>query len=211
MIPETGLAVFLATPLTKALLMLTISFGVVGFLVGIWILIRPESFFRANQFFSQWYSTRKVTKPLMVPHRTERFVYHHHRSVGLMVLAGSIYVLYALFFQYDRDKITAAFFGGVYSYPPAGWLVPGLAISLGVGAVFALVIGGFLLFRPSLLKGFEAWANQWVSARRVTKSLDAMHEGPDRFLVRRPRLVASLLILGSLYALIRLSVFVQGL
>lgn len=199
----------LAAPFTKALLMLLISFGITGLLVGVWILVWPESFLRVNRFLSQWYSTRKATRILMVPHHTERFVYRHHRPIGLCIVIGSIYVLYTLAYRYDQEKITVLFFGALGAYPPADWLVPGLAITVGICTLFALVIGGFLLIRPSLLKGFEAWANQWVSARRQTKFLDTMHMGADQFLARRPRLVAVLLILGSLYALFRLSVFIR--
>lgn len=197
----------ITAPFTKGLLMLLISFGVTGLLVGVWILIWAESFLRVNRFFSQWYSTRKATKALMVPRRTERIVYRHHRPIGLAIIFGSVYVLFVLITEYDRVKVIAKLFDS--TYPTMDWLAPGLAIALGVCTLFALVIGGFLLVRPSLLKGFEAWANRWVSARRVTKAMDTMHEGPDRLLARRPRLVAGLLILGSLYVLFRLSVFIR--
>ena len=194
----------------KALLMVLIAGSVTGLLVGIWMLFRPESFINANRFLSQWYSMRKATKPLMVPHHTERFFYRHHRPTGLLIVAGSVYVLYALVSQYDRQNQIAAFFGGVRPSPMADVLVPGLALALGTGAVFALAVGAFLLVRPSLLKGFEAWANQWVSARRSTRFLDVMHTGPDRALMRRPRLLAVLLILGSLYALFWLGTYIQA-
>ena len=131
------------TLFAKTLLMLLITGSMTGLLVGIWMLIRPESFLRANQFFLQWYSLRKATKPLMVPHRTERFVYRHHRPIGLLVVAGSVYVLYLLFSQYDHQKVIAAFFGDAQLYPPAEWLVPGLALALGACTLFALIIGAF--------------------------------------------------------------------
>jgi len=195
--------------LIKTLLMLLITGSMTGLLVGVWMLVRPESFLRANRFLSQWHSMRKATKPLMVSRRTERFVYRHHRPVGLLILAGSAYVLYALVNNYDQKKLGAAMFGGGYYSPLADWLVPGLAVSLGVGVLFAMGIGGFLLIRPSLLKGFEAWANRWVSPRRASRVLDEVHEGPDRFLIRWRPWVAVALIFGSSYALIRLSAFIR--
>lgn len=197
------------TLLIKTLLMLLITGSVTGLIVGVWMLIRPESFLRANQFLSEWHSLRKATKPLMVSRRTERFVYRHHQPIGLLILAGSAYVLYALVYHYDRKKLSAAIFGDAYYAPLAEWLVPGLTLALGVGVLFAMGIGGFLLIRPSLLKGFEAWANRWVSLRRASRVLDEMHDGPDRFLVRWRPWVAALLILGSLYALLRLSTFLR--
>ncbi|MBI5612121.1 MAG: hypothetical protein HY942_03495 [Gammaproteobacteria bacterium] len=197
------------TLLTKTLLMLLITGSMAGLIVGVWMLFRPQSFLRVNQFLSQWHSTRKATKPLMVSRRTEHFVYRHHRPVGLLILAGSTYVLYALVYYYDRKKLGAAIFGDAYFAPLAEWLVPGLTLALGVGVLFAMGIGGFLLIRPSLLKGFEAWANRWVSLRRAGRVWDEMHEGPDRFLIRWRPWVAVALILGSSYALIRLSVFIR--
>jgi hypothetical protein len=197
------------TLLTKTLLMLLITGSMTGLIVGVWILIRPESFLRANKFLSEWHSLRKATKPLMVSRPTERFVYRHHRPVGLLILASSAYVLYVLVYYYDQKKLGAAMFGGGYYSPLAEWLVPGLAVALGVGVLFAMAIGGFLLVRPSMLKGFEAWANRWVSLRRASRVLDEMHEGPDRFLIRWRPWVATALILGSLYALIRLGAFIR--
>jgi len=193
----------------KTLLMILIGGCMAALIIGVWLLIRPESFLRVNRFFSQWYSTRKAARPLMVPHWSERFVYRHHRPIGLIVLAGSAYVLYALVYRYDRQKIIAAFFGAVHPNSSAEWLVPGLAIALGVCALFALGVGGLLLIRPSLLKGFEAWANRWVTLRRATKFLDVMRLGPDRLVARYPRAVAGLIILGSLYVLVRLGAFVR--
>lgn len=193
----------------KALVMIAISGCTAGLAIGVWLAVSPESFVRTNEFFSQWYSLRKVTKPLMVPRASERFFYRHHRPLGLAIVLGSVYVLYTLVFHYQRNKIIATFFASSGRHATADWLVPAAALSLGLAAIFTLVIGGFLVIRPSLLKGFEAWANKWVSARRKLKFLDRMRTGPDRFVGRRPRLTAGLLILGSGYALFRLSTFIQ--
>lgn len=179
---------------------------VAALFIGIWILVRPETFLRANKFLSQWYTTRKITKPLMVPRRTERFVYRYHRVLGFFIVACALYVLYGVCYEYDKNSIITAFFGSEERYPPAAWLVPALAMMVGVGGLFALVVGGFLVVRPSLLKGFETWANRWVSARSATKFLDTMWFGPDQWVMRHPRVVAILLILGSAYALFRLIV-----
>lgn len=191
--------------LLKLFVLFLLTGCVAGLMVGIWLLVGPQAFQRVNRFFSQWYTTRKATKPLMAPRFIERFVYRHHRAFGFFIVACALYVLYGVLFEYDKASIISVFFGPVDPYPPATWLVPAMATIVGFGGFFALVVGGFLAIRPSLLKGFEAWANRWVSARRATKFLDTMYFGPDQWVMRHPRSVGAVIALASIYALIRLS------
>jgi hypothetical protein len=70
--------------------------------------------------------------------------------------------------------------------------------ALVAGAV-ALIVGLFFWLRPSLLRGMEDEANQWVSSRRATKVLDEPHIQVDRFVARHAQRVGWLLLLGSIY------------
>jgi hypothetical protein len=71
------------------------------------------------------------------------------------------------------------------------------------------VIAAVLVFRPSLLKGVEGWADRYYSTRRSTETLDVMRYQPDDFVRSRPRLVGAVVALGSLYALFGLSLLVR--
>lgn len=191
--------------LQKGLLMVLIGGAAGAFAVGIWMLIKPASFLRANAYLSKWISTRQAARPLTVPHKSESFVYRHHRLFGGAIIIGALYVLYFLTFQYDQRAILAA---AGYRAPAAAWVAQTFAITLALGCVFGLIVAVYLFIRPSALKDFEVWANRWITARRATKVFDVMRAGPDRWVTRYPRLFAWALVAISLYILVRLSVFV---
>jgi hypothetical protein len=64
-----------------------------------------------------------------------------------------------------------------------------------------------LAFRPSLLKGIEAWADRYYAGRLSSKALDEMRFQPDRWVARHPKLAGTLVALGSAYVLISLGFF----
>ena len=83
-------------------------------------------------------------------------------------------------------------------------LFESLRILLIVGNVAALLAAIVLCFRPSLLKGVEAWGDRHYSGRESTKPLDIMRYQPDDFVRARPRVVGAIVVLGSAYVLIAL-------
>jgi hypothetical protein len=60
------------------------------------------------------------------------------------------------------------------------------------------------MFRPSLLRGFEETANQWLSLRRAMKPMEIQRDNMDRYVQRYARQVGIFLLLGSLYTLLLL-------
>lgn len=179
--------------------------------LGIWMLFRPEQVFRVNRFFNQWLSSRRFTRPLSrLVYRIERPVYRHHRVFGTALLAGAGYILYSLWFRYDK----AAALGIFREYNPqvVVWLLDSTVFLLYLTSIVALAIAFCLVVRPSLLRGFEVWANRWFSTRHMEKSLEIMHMQPDEAARRHPRVTALLMVLGGLYVLVNLGflVFTKG-
>lgn len=171
-------------------------------LLGIWILIRPDALARLNAATARWFSTRRALKPLMMAHRSEPFVYRHHRIMGVLVTVGAAFTLYAVLYRFNEPATVAAL--GPGNRYLLEWAVESVTILLALGAVFAVVIGVYLVIRPSLLKRFEAWSNQRISTRTKLRFLETMHEEPDRLAERYPRVVAALIVIGSLYAIVQL-------
>lgn len=195
----------------QSFLALLLGGAVVALTLGIWMLFRPEQVFRVNRFFSQWLSSRKVTRLLSRPvYRIERHVYRYHRVFGAALLAGAGYVLYSLWFRYDK----AAALGIFREYNPqvVAWLLDSTVFLLYLTSIVTLAIAFCLVIRPSLLRGFEVLANHWFSTRRMEKSLEVMRMQPDEAARRNPRVTALLLVLGGLYVLLNLGflVFTQG-
>ncbi|MGH8716979.1 MAG: hypothetical protein ACREUI_09725, partial [Burkholderiales bacterium] len=61
--------------------------------IGVWMLLKPESVLRLNQYLSKWFGTEKLAAALDAPHSIEVALYRRHRSVGVLVLAGGLYIL----------------------------------------------------------------------------------------------------------------------
>jgi hypothetical protein len=74
-----------------------------------------------------------------------------------------------------------------------------------LGAIFALIVSLFVFFRPSLMRGFERGANQWISLRRALKPLEIAHNSVDEFTFRHTQQMGVILVLGSLYTLVVLT------
>jgi len=176
---------------------------IAGLVLGALLLVDSARVFRWNERLGRWVSTRQATRPLDQPHDVKRFIYRRHRVVGIVVFAGALYTLDVLVFGYRSRPLVHAFRDLApphlleVAFDTARWF-------LVVGNAAALLAGLILCLRPSLLKGFEAWADRQYSERRALKPLEQMHFQPDRFVRGHPRLVGSLMLLGSLYVLVNL-------
>ena len=173
---------------------------VFGLLLGLGMVFRPHIVLRLNQYASKWVSTAKFTHPLDRIFRVERFVYRHHKPLGLLVVGGALYVLYVFLFNFDQ-KATISVLSNSMSPSLAAWLLEAMVVALVAGSVFAAIVGAFLLLRPSLMRGFETSANRWRATDETIMRLEVMRDFPDRFIARHIRGVGVLVVIGSLYVL----------
>ncbi|MGH8710349.1 MAG: hypothetical protein ACREVA_03410, partial [Burkholderiales bacterium] len=168
--------------------------------IGVWMLLKPESVLRLNQYLSKWFGTEKLAAALDAPHSIEVALYRRHRSVGVLVLAGGLYILYVMLFAFSKKA------GGELSYglnpQIAAWLTDALGVVLVLSSVLGLVIGFFLVVRPSVFKPVEEWGNKWYATDKPLRAMEAMHLKPDEAMIRNYRIVAALVIAGSLYVLL---------
>lgn len=176
---------------------------VLGLAVGVMLLVGSARVFGWNERMNRWISTRQAMRPLEEPRDVKRFLYRRHRVFGILVFAGALYTLDVLVFGYRTGPLVRAFRGladqGILEivFDSVRWF-------LVAGNLAALLAGVILCFRPSLLKGLEVWADRRYSARKPTKPLEEMHYDADRFVQAHPKLVGSLVLLGSVYVLVNL-------
>lgn len=189
--------------MAPVLYVLLFAGAALGLLVGIMLLVDSQRLMRWNTSLNRWYSTRRGMQVLEEPVEVKRVVYRWHRVLGVVVFAGAIYTLDVLVFGFPTGALVRAF-RDLGNPALLGVVFETLRIFLIVGNVAALAAAAVLGFRPSLLKGLEAWGDREFSGRGPTKALDAMRYQPDDFARARPRLVGSLVALGSLYVLITL-------
>ncbi len=74
------------------------------------------------------------------------------------------------------------------------------------GNIFALFVGILMLAVPHRLEALFKVSDRWVSTKRTFEPLDLMHDA-DRHVMRYPRVLGSVLIIGALFILIRGGLF----
>ena len=172
--------------------------ALLGILLGLLLTFKPDLMERINRVANRWISMRQVDRLLDRIISLEQWFYQYHRPLGILVILGAVYILVYFGVLFDK-AITLQRLTG---YAPSGLLdvlLDALVLTSLIGAVAALFVGLLLWLRPSLLRGFEEEANQWISSRRATKVLDVPHDQVNRFVARHMRQIGYLLLLGSLY------------
>jgi hypothetical protein len=115
-----------------------------------------------------------------------------------------------LYFGWRLDQTAAlgALGGYITNLRVASTLLHVLLLVALIGAVLALLTGVVYWIRPSLLRGIETRANQWVSSRQATKAVDVSHEQVDLFVEQHAKRVGWLLLAASIYLFV---VMLRGL
>ena len=194
--------------LGPALYVVLLAGAVLGLVIGVLLLIDSARVLRWNATLNTWYSTRQAMRALDRPVEVKRAVYRWHRVVGLLVLAGAVITLDALMFGFTTKAVVRGF-RDLGSTAVLEIVFETVRIFLVVGNFAALLAAVLLVFRPSLLKGVESWADRSYSGRESTEALDVMRYQPDELARSRPRVVGTLVVLGSLYALFGLSLLLR--
>ena len=193
------------TLLLRSLLLFLMVGSVAGLFAGAALMLRPDWLLRVSKRANKWVSTRHLDQSLEQSFKLDPWFYRYHHMSGILTLAGAIFTLYFFTAGFDKSA-TLAGLSRKFSIPPAliGSLLDALALSCLLGAAFAIIISLFLLFRPSLLRGFEQGANQWFSLRRGLKPLEIPRSGVDEYVFRHVQLAGVLLLFGSMYTLVGL-------
>ena len=189
--------------LGPVLYVLLLGGAALGLVIGILLLVDSARVLRWNSALNRWFSTQAM-RALDRPVEVKRTIYRWHRLIGLLVLAGAVFTLDALIFGFATKSLVRSF-RDLGSTTLLGVTFETVRIFLVVGNVAALAAALVLVFRPSLLKGVETWADRSYGSPQTGEKLDAMHYQPDEFVRGRPRLVGILVTVGSLYALVSLS------
>ncbi len=173
--------------------------GLFTLLFGILTLVAPDRAIGLGTRLNHWYSTRRGTRPLDVPRHIESTLYRHHRLVGGVVLLGSLFTLYQLRITHGLAELER--FLALLGLPspllqPAAHALYALLL---LGTVFTLTVGAIVFVRPSALKAFEERANRWVSARQLGAFMEQRYSQPDSFFQAHPRLLGTVITLGSIY------------
>lgn len=169
-----------------------------GVVVSLLLIVKPQLLERFSRVANRWVSARHFNHFLDQSISIEHWFYRHHRAFGAFVMLGSLYVFTYFGVLFDKT----------FALQHLNWRIPlkltsglldALVLSSLTGAVVAFMVGLFLWLRPSLLKGIEVEANQWVSTRRAIKMLEIPRDQIDSFVAHHAQRVGWLLLLASIY------------
>jgi len=179
--------------------------SVSGMVVGALLLFRRERLQNISTLLDRWISTRRFDRALERRITLDPWFYRHRQVTGTLILAGALYILYFFGVELERAE-TAAGLARRFAYPQplAEALLDAMVLSALLGALGAIVAALFILFRPSMMRGFEEGANQWLSLRKTLKPLEVPRDGLEVYVERHARQVGIFLMLGGLYTLMLL-------
>ena len=186
--------------LLHSFLVLLVIGSVISVFVGTFLLLSPGRIRSLNLAMSRWVETHRFGDALDKPHRIEKFLYRHHRIVGMLITVGALYVLNFFLLTPDARNIAARL-----SVNKMG-LMDALVSMFVIGSVLAAAIGLMMMLKPSILRELEQAANRWVSTDIITSFFNAKHQGADGFVLRYGKFFAPLFILGGGYILIRIGI-----
>lgn len=174
--------------------------ALLGVLLAVLLIFRPQHLEQFNRVANRWVSTRHISQWLDRSISIEHWFYRHHRAVGAAIVLGAAYIFIYFGFRFDRAYTLLRWSQKLpLPAPQLNGLLNALVLGALTGGAVALITGLFLWFRPSLLRGVEEQSNRWVSSRRATKVLDVPHGQVDIFVAQHARKAGWLLLLGSIY------------
>ena len=184
--------------LWRALAIFLFIGALAGVVLALLLIFKPHLLERVNRVANRWISMRHIDRLMDRSISIEHWFYQYHRVAGIAVVSGAVYIF--VYFGMLFDKAYALRHLNTRIPPKLlDGLLDALVLSALTGAAVALVVGLFLWLRPSLLRGIEEEANQWVSTRRATKILDVPHDQVERFVARHAQQAGWMLLLGSIY------------
>ena len=169
---------------------------------GLWLLIAPDPARRFAKGADHWVPTASWFDRLDKPIDTTRWFYRYHRPAGTLIVAGASYGLWRWFKAYQREA-TIGLLDHRMIAAGLDWLVPAMEwIFLGFNCAI-LIFGLVVVFRPSLLKAPERFANRWVEVR-ADQVLDRHYDPLAGVLMDRPRLLGGVVVATCSFLLWRL-------
>lgn len=196
--------------LLRSFVLFLIVGSLAGLVVGALLLLSPHRLRLVSGILNRWISTRHMDRSLESPIKLDSWFYRYRRISAGLILLGSGYIMYVFTFNFDR---IAAGIGlsRRFNLPGSmvGALMDALVLCSLLGALFAAFVSLFLLLRPSLLRDFEQEANRWVSLRQALKPLEIQREGVDEYVFKYGPQAGILLVLGSLYTLVMLTLWIS--
>ena len=172
--------------------------GILLLPVGLGFCLIPDKLFDLAKKMNKWIITDGFFEHLNRPRYRESYFYRHHRIFGLLIMIAAIVSLYILTLYYGVDSVIHLLYK-LSDSTFVKWLYVSLYYQL-IGFICLAVVFGMVMFiRPSALKAFEHWSNNWIETEKPLKIFDKENNIPDNILPGNPRIFGLFVILGAVY------------
>lgn len=197
---------FTDAELLRSLVLFLMLGSVAGLLMGAMLLWRPEWLARLSKHANSWVSTRQMARPLEQSINLDNWFYRYGSMSGAALMLGAVYIMYMFAAHFARADLLANLAKMRLVQPVLlEPLLDTLVLIFLAGAVLALLVSLFLIFRPSMLRDLELGANQNISLRSSLKPVEIQRDDMDRLVFSNARVAGVLLLGGSLYTLVALA------
>lgn len=172
---------------------------VIGLIFGLGLIFAPATTLKINEKINTRISLREKTKTIEKPIKSEPFFYKYAKVSGLILIIGSLFVLYTLA-TFDVYSLIP-FLPKSISATTWNWLLQAGQIFFFITCSFILLFGFIILIRPSLVKNFEQAANHWISTRQHFSKMSTDINLANKLVNTYPRTFGSFITLFSLIVL----------
>lgn len=182
--------------------------GLLVALLGGLMVLTPGMIIRSSNTLNKWISTDAFFNSINRPRRSERIFYRYHLVFGTLILVGAAYCLIVAFIYIDQRSLIDAL-PVIFNRDVSSWLYTSIYYILLFANIFALVIGCFVLVRPSLIKDFELRVNRWFGNENLLRSLDNSHAIPEDRFPGNLRLFGIAVFLGGIFMVLNVALALQ--
>ena len=129
--------------LWRALAIFLLIGALLGVVLALLLIFKPQFLGRLNRVANRWVSTRHINRWLDRSVRIEHWFYQHHRAAGVVIVLGASYILIYFGILFDKAYTLQRWSGKIPAKLLDG-LLDAMVLGLLVGGAAALIVGLFL-------------------------------------------------------------------
>jgi hypothetical protein len=168
---------------------LTLTFGILGMTFSAMLMFSPNLTKNFSNILNRSINVDEKISFLDKDVEITAYFYGHHIVVGLLLIAGSAFVLFFFYFSLDVAKFTKVFFSSPKQVFFGEILINSILWVGRITCLAGLFFGSWLIVAPAKMKRFENKLNYWIETRSIFDKLDRSSQNVDSFFFRHPFLV----------------------
>ncbi len=165
---------------------LTLIFGILGMTFSVMLMFSPNLTKNLSDILNRNVNVDEKISFLDKEIEITDYFYNHHVVMGLLLIAGSAFVLFFFFYSLDIAKFINVFFGS-QKHVFWGEIIINSILWVGkIACLAGLFCGILMVFAPGKMKRLENKLNFGFETRPMIDKLDQSSHNVDSFFFRHP-------------------------